>query len=107
MAIRQSLGISDFAEFADSLQGHRARTEATVRSALNRVDGQFPDATRSAIADVSRALEHTLLNLDTAAEELRAQNEALFAARIDLEASSAQFRDLFELAPSAYFVTTS
>lgn len=34
------------------------------------------------------------------------QNEALFAARVELEESSAHFRELFDLAPSAYFVTT-
>jgi len=55
---------------------------------------------------VSRALDGTLGNLDRAAEELRTQNEALFAARIELESTSALFRDLFEQAPVAYVVTT-
>ena len=34
------------------------------------------------------------------------QNEALSAARFDLEQSSALFLDLFERAPFAYLVTT-
>jgi PAS domain-containing protein len=56
---------------------------------------------------VSRALDGTLGDLDRAAEELRVQNEALFSARLELEGSSAVFRDLFELAPCAYVVTDS
>jgi PAS domain S-box-containing protein len=55
---------------------------------------------------VSRELESTFRTLDTAAEEIRVQNEALFAARTEVEGSSALFVHLFELAPTAYLVTS-
>jgi PAS domain S-box-containing protein len=58
------------------------------------------------LLDVSHELSGTLSTLDTAAEELRVQNEELFAARTELEGASALFRDLFDLAPTVYLVTT-
>ena len=67
---------------------------------------QYPERFRDEVSDISRAIDGTLGELDRAAEELRVQNEALLAARVQLEGTSLLFRDLFELAPSAYVVTT-
>ena len=106
MSVEPAPDIGTFAEFADAIHGYRTRTESLVRVALGRVGDQSGDISRD-LADVSREIEGTFRTLDSAAEELRVQNEALFAARIELEDSSALFRDLFELAPTAYLVTTS
>jgi len=98
--------ISTFAEFAEAIHGYRARTESLVRGALVRVGERQPSGASNDLADVSRELESTFRTLDSAAEEIRVQNEALFAARTELEGSSALFHHLFELAPTAYLVTT-
>ena len=59
------------------------------------------------VRNISRAIDGTLGELDRAAEELKVQNEALLAARTELEGTCLLFHDLFELAPSAYVVTTT
>jgi len=96
---------SEFAAFAEVLRDHRAQSERLVRRALDRVIVRLPDDTRADLDDVARAVDGTFGALDEATEELRVQNEALFAARVELEGASALFRDLFELAPCAYVVT--
>jgi PAS domain-containing protein len=98
--------IGDFAEFAEALHGRRERQAHDVHDAFTRVGDMFPDATPGILAAAKQAVEVTLGDLESATEELRIQNEALFSARAELEESSALFRDLFELAPSAYLVTT-
>jgi PAS domain S-box-containing protein len=97
----------EFAEFAEALRGQRLRTARVVRRALRRAGQRYPDALSEELNEVSQALDGTLGELDRAAEELRVQNEALFSARLELEGSSAVFRDLFESAPCAYLVTDS
>ena len=106
MSVEPAPDMSSFADFADAIAGDRARTERLVRDALGRVSARSVGAS-SDLADVSIALDGTFQTLDTAAEELRVQNEALFAARTELEDASALFRDLFELAPTPYVVTTT
>jgi PAS domain S-box-containing protein len=105
--VTQLPDISTFAEFVDAIHGYRERTESIVRGALVRIGDHQPPRVCQELADVSRELEGTFRTLDDAAEELRAQNEALFAARVELEGASALFRDLFELAPTSYIVTNS
>jgi PAS domain-containing protein len=95
----------EFAEFAEALRGQRVQTARVVRRALRRASKRYPDAIGHELNDVYRALDGTLGDLDRAAEELRVQNEALFSAKLELEGSSAVFRDLFEFAPCAYVVT--
>jgi PAS domain S-box-containing protein len=95
----------EFAEFAETLRGQRLRTARVVRRALHRAGQRYPDGTSEELSEVSHALDGTLVQLDRAVEELRVQNEALFSARLELEGSSAVFRDLFECAPCAYVVT--
>lgn len=52
-----------------------------------------------------QALETTMEELRVAVEELRRTNEALRDSRADVEAERRRYRDLFDLAPDAYFVT--
>ena len=96
--------ISQFAEFADTVRGKWANNEHAVRQALERVGDRLPAAGHE-LTDVSRELDGAFRTLDSAAEELRVQNEALFSARVELEGTSALFRELFDLAPIAYVVT--
>ena len=105
MPIKSAPDISRFAEFAEEVRDKRIHSEHIVRQALDRVGRRSPAATTDDLIDVSREMDSTFRTLDSAAEELLVQNEALFAARIELEGTSAFFRDLFELAPTAYLVT--
>ena len=98
--------IGEFAEFVDGLRDFSERNAAIARSALRHVGDRYPGAVESDLPAASHALEVTLHELDRAAEELQIQNEALVAARVELEESAAFFRDLFELAPTAYLVTS-
>jgi PAS domain-containing protein len=107
MSVEPNTDVSEFAEFADALRGQRAQSERVVRHALHRVDERHPGRFLDEMRDISRVIDGTLGELDRAAEELRVQNEALLAARVDLEGTSLLFHDLFELAPSAYVVTTA
>lgn len=106
MSVEPNLDLGEFAEYADTLRGQRAENEKLVRHALRRVGDRYPARFLDEVRDITRAIDGTLRELDRAAEELRVQNEALLAARVDLEGTSLLFRDLFELAPSAYLVTT-
>jgi len=105
VSVEPNIGVSEFAEFTDALRGQRALSERAVRHALRRVGDRYPGRFLDDVHDISRAIDGTLGDLDRAAEELRVQNEALLAARVELEGTSLMFRDLFELAPSAYVVT--
>jgi len=99
---------AEFAEIADGRHAHGAESEQAVRTMLQRVR---PNALERFGADdlatASQVLEGTFHDIDRAVEELRVQNEALTAARFDLEKSSAIFLALFERAPFAYLVTTT
>lgn len=75
----------DFAGFTDELGERRRRAEMMT----------------------SPLLTDTLTELGRAEEELRTQNEALFAARTALEEEQQVFRDLFDLSPTASLVTTA
>jgi PAS domain-containing protein len=105
MKVEPMPDFGEFAEFADALRGKRARSARVVRLAISRAGKRHPDAISEELADVSRALEGTLSDLDRAVEELRVQNEALFAARVEMEGTSTLFHDLFEMAPTPYLVT--
>src|SRR5688572_26695107 len=105
MQIKPAPDISQFAEFAEEIRDKRVHSEYVFRQARSRVGRRFPAEFAEDLTDVSREIDGTFPILDTAAEELRVQNEALFAARTELEGTSAVFRDLFEFAPVAYLVT--
>jgi len=97
--------LSEFADFADALLKQRRRGEQVVRRALNRAKARYP-VPADELNVVSRALDNALNVVERAIEELRVQNDALFAARTEVEDAYAQFRDFFEFAPAAYVVTT-
>ena len=107
MSTDSSPDVSQFAEYADDVRGKSVRSERIVRRALARAGRLYPAALGTELADVSREIADTFRRLDGVTEELRVQNEALFAARYDLEGTSALFRELFELAPTAYVVTNA
>jgi PAS domain S-box-containing protein len=88
MSVEPKPDLSEFAEFADTLRAQRVRSEQVVRRALARVSDRSPDSFSDELGDVSSAV-----------------NDALFAARVELEGAYALFRDFFELAPAAYVVT--
>jgi PAS domain-containing protein len=106
MAFGPVPGSSEFAEFVETVRDHRDRTAEQVRIALTRVADQHPDVRDTEVADALRGFERTLRDLDAATEELQLQTEALFAARVDLDDTSAFYHALFEFAPCAYLVTT-
>jgi len=99
--------MSEFAAYADAVRGHRIRSERVVRQALARMGSQHQPNVVEDLSAVSDELDGTYRSLDCAAEELLVQNEALFAARVELEGTSALFRDLFEFAPTPYLVTNA
>lgn len=105
MGVEPKLDLSAFADFADALQDQRVRSEQLVRRALNRVGDHYPDRFRDELNDVSRAVDGHARNVGARVEELHSQNDALFAARVELEESYIQFCNFFELAPMAYVVT--
>jgi PAS domain S-box-containing protein len=96
---------SEFADFTDALRKQRLRSEQLVRRALNRAKAHSPIPFAEELNDVSRALDNALNVIERAVEELHLQNDALFAARTEVEDAYAQFRDFFEFAPAAYVVT--
>ena len=97
---------SEFAEFAEILRDHRLANEPIVRLAMQRVKENSSSASRGDLDEASDALDTTFGDLDRAAEEICVQSEALFNARVEIESGAALFRELFELAPCAYIVTT-
>ena len=107
MSVEPTPLVSAFAEFLESLRGERARNEHVVRHVLHRFAHRHVDDFGDELTAVSNALDDTFGDLDRATEELRVQNEALFAARFELEDISALYQQLFELSPCAGLVTTT
>lgn len=98
---------SDFAEFADTLRRERETLSASAPAALRDPSTVWPDVADVAqLREASRLLERTIDGLRDAEEELRSQNEALFAAQTDTDARSAYYRTLFDTAPATFLVTT-
>ncbi len=101
----------DFVGFTDEFRERRRRAESLSAPLLRALGSVARDpaaaepATRAAVHATSDLLSGTLADLGLAEEELRAQNEALFAARTELEHDQQVYRDLFDLAPTAALVT--
>lgn len=105
---------ADIHEFADRMGERRRQVEAATPSVLRALGRAVvgpadvgPGAAAGPVRATAELLATTLDELDRAEEELRVQNEALFAAHTELEEEQQVFLDLFELAPVAYFVTTA
>ncbi len=86
--------ISDYAEYADALRSRRHSAEEAAPGAAG---------VRAAAAGLLHAL---LDELGNAEAELRAQNDDLLQAQLAQDGREARWRALFELAPTAYLVTT-
>jgi PAS domain S-box-containing protein len=106
MSVEPNPDLSQFADFADALHDQGVRNEQVVRRALTRVSDHYTDRFQDELNDVSTAVDGTLDTMERAVEVLHSQNEALFAARVELEESYIQFCEFFELAPTAYVVTS-
>lgn len=107
MSVEPKPDLSEFAEFADALHVQRVQSRQVVRHALARVSDHSSDGYSAELGAVSKAVDGALDVVERAVEELRMQNDALFAARTQLEGVHALFRDFFELAPAAYVVTST
>ena len=98
--------ISDFQEFADSLRERYREMRRDSTGLLRAAAGGRPPAAADPLYRVAAMFESTLDELDAAADVLQEQNEALFAARVEMEAEGRLYRELFDLAPAACLVTT-
>jgi PAS domain-containing protein len=98
--------VSEFAEFAEALRLRRELAERAARQVLRAVGDGLPREQVVSLVRTSRLLTDTIGDLAAAEDELRAQNEELFSARLALEEREAQFQQLFDLAPAPYLVTT-
>lgn len=116
---------ADVNDFADEL-GARRRRAAEAAPPILLALGESPASAGSApdgapldgrasggpvlsapVRATAELLATALSDLGEAEEELRVQNEALFAAHTELEAEQQAVLELFELAPVAYIVTTA
>ena len=97
------LSTYEYLEFAEALTVRRLGAQGDARRILERAD--LADAAPALVEAAATLLERTLRDLAAAEEELRAQNEALFAARMEADASASHFQRLFDLAPVGYLVT--
>jgi PAS domain-containing protein len=98
--------VSEFAEFTEALRRRRLRVEDTAPRVLRAVGRELGEQAAAPLLHTSRLLEDAMYDLTAAEEELRAQNEELFRARLDIEASEAHFRQFFDLAPVPYLLST-
>ena len=94
--------LSDYAAFADRLRADRARVRRIIPVVLAPERQPAADET---VVKAATLVDEVLASLGAAEEELRSQNEALFDARLQMEAETAALRELFEFAPYAYLVT--
>jgi PAS domain S-box-containing protein len=97
---------SDYAEFTESLHSRRATVAEDAVDALAALGATLGAGERPALERTSKLLEDAVTALVDAEDELRCQNDALFAASTELEESAAVYRELFDSAPAAFFVTT-
>ena len=113
---------ADIDTFAEQLGERRRRAEAAAPPILHalglpaqaapgecpgeQTDGAQGSALSAPVRATAQLLTSALSDLGDAEEELRVQNEALFAAQTELEAEQRAVLDLFDLAPVAYAVTT-
>ena len=97
------LSCFEFHEFTEALAFRRRGMQADARRlrdcvVADRGSPRHEEATSSLIDDI-------LGDLAAAEERLRAQNEELFAARVEVDESAHHFRRLFDFAPLGYLVT--
>ena len=99
--------ISHFQEFSDSLRERYREMRRTAPGLLRDAGHDLPPRAQASLFQASSLLEATLEDLGAAAEELQVQNDALFAAKVEMEAQGQFYRELFDLAPAVCLVTTT
>ncbi len=67
---------------------------------------EYPEAHQELLMESLEELSNSLEELHVVSEELRQQNEELTESRIALESSRQHYKELFDLAPDGYLVTT-
>src|SRR5919202_2781445 len=67
---------------------------------------EYPEAHQELLMESLEELSNSLEELQVVTEELRQQNEELTESRIALESSRQYYKELFDLAPDGYLVTT-
>ena len=82
----------------------------SARELLARVEAHLTvkrlrDETQATVREHATQLEIALEELQTRDEELRQQNDALIATRLEVERERARYAALFALAPEGYLVT--
>jgi PAS domain S-box-containing protein len=97
---------SDFQEFSDSLRERYRAMQRAAPGLLREAAQDLPPRLQASLYEASSLFEATLEDLGAAAEELQVQNDALFAARVEMEAQGQFYRELFDLAPAVCLVTT-
>jgi PAS domain-containing protein len=96
---------SEFLEFTDSLHERRVELLRAAPAALRAIGRSADSDMMPHVLETVRLIDSAVADLESAEDELRAQNDALVEARFEVEESAALFRDLFELAPIGYLVT--
>ncbi|MEO6418620.1 MAG: ATP-binding protein [Polyangiaceae bacterium] len=96
-AKRMDRNVHDFGRYARAAQ---TRAESMKASLSDGVRGE-----NGAVSETAHALDLMSEELQVADEELREQNEELLQSRSRMELEKQRFRDLFDHAPDAYFVT--
>jgi PAS domain S-box-containing protein len=82
-------------------RGHHHRPHL-VNQQISSLTGMKAKPSQETVEDLRLVLEE----LRVAGEELRQQNEELNAAHLELDHERRRYRELFELAPDAYLVTS-
>ncbi len=98
--------IAGFRDFSESLRERYEEIRRAAPEILRAAERSLPPGARPSLDEASSMLQATLDDLGAAAEELRVQNDALFAAHTEMEAQGQFYRELFDLAPAACLVTS-
>jgi PAS domain-containing protein len=93
-------------EFAEGVRRRREQAERAAPRVPRAADDGTPREHDGLFVHTSRLLAETMVDLAAAEGELRVQSEELFSARLALGEHEAQFRQLFDLAPVPYLVTS-
>ena len=96
----------EFEEFVDALRERCHEVRRNAPALIRDAGRELSSGAAEKLYRAAVAFDATLDDLDAAAQELHEQHEALFAARLEMEAQGQFYRELFDLAPAACLVTT-
>ncbi len=95
-AQRMGRNVHDFGRYARAAQTRAESLKASLTDGVRE---------NGSVVETTHALELMSEELQVADEELREQNEELLQSRSRMELEKQRYRDLFDHAPDAYFVT--